>query len=73
MSDDILTRLRTEVAKAETAGVLPHWELAKCMWEAADEIERLRATIAGWSQDISNLEDEIERLREPRRMDDNND
>ena len=27
------------------------------------EIEALRATVAGWSQDISNLEDEIERLR----------
>lgn len=26
------------------------------------EIERLRATISGWSQDISNLEDENERL-----------
>ena len=41
--DDIVTRLREEVAKAEVAGVLPNWELAKCMWEAADEIERLRA------------------------------
>ena len=45
MSDDIVARLRTEVAKAETAGVLPNWELAKCMWEAADEIERLRTTL----------------------------
>ena len=26
----------------------------------ACEIERLRATIAGWSQDISNLEDQVE-------------
>ena len=26
------------------------------------EIERLRATLAGWSQDISNLEDENEKL-----------
>lgn len=43
VSDDIVTRLREEVAKAEVAGVLPHWELAKCMWGAADEIEGLRA------------------------------
>ena len=30
----------------------------------ACEIERLRATIGGWSQDISNLEDEVERLKQ---------
>ena len=42
VSDDIVTRLRQEVAKAEVAGVLPSWELAKCAWQAADEIERLR-------------------------------
>ena len=43
VTDDIVARLREEVAKAEVAGVLPNWELAKCMWEAADEIEGLRA------------------------------
>lgn len=30
--------------------------------EAADEIERLRATVGGWSQDISNLQDRVEEL-----------
>ena len=29
----------------------------------ACEIERLRATIGGWSQDISNLQDEVDQLR----------
>lgn len=46
MSDDIVTRLRAEIAKAEVAGVLPSWELAKTMWEAADEIERLQAEVS---------------------------
>ena len=31
--------------------------------EMKSEIERLRSTIGGWSQDISNLEDEVEKLR----------
>ena len=48
MTDDIVTRLREEVAKAEVAGVLPNWELAKFMWEAADEIERLRELVADY-------------------------
>lgn len=46
MSDDIATRLRKEVAKAENDGRLPSWELAKCAWAAADEIERLRKALA---------------------------
>ena len=56
MSDDIVTRLRQEVAKAENDGRLLSWELAKCAWTAADEIERLRSVSA-------MLRDEIERLR----------
>ena len=42
MADDIVTRLRGEVARAEVDGVLPSWDFAKVVWEAADEIERLR-------------------------------
>jgi len=45
MSDDIVTRLRKEVVKAEIAGILPSWEFAKTIWEAADEIERLRGQV----------------------------
>ena len=59
MSDDIATRLRKEVAKAENDGHLLSWELAKCAWTAADEIERLRSVSA-------MLTDEIERLRHER-------
>lgn len=56
MSDDIVTRLRQEVAKAENDGRLLSWELAKCAWAAADEIERLRSVAA-------MLADEVDRLR----------
>ena len=63
MTDDIVTRLREEVAKAEVAGVLPNWELAKCMWEAADEIERLRAKLIDAYDDIGRCHAIIDQLR----------
>lgn len=42
VADDIVTRLRKQVARAEVDGVLPSWDFAKVVWEAADEIERLQ-------------------------------
>lgn len=63
MSDDIVTRLRQEVAKAENDGRLPSWELAKCAWTAADEIERLRSVSAMLTDEIERLRAEVARLR----------
>ena len=48
VTDDIVTRLRKQVARAEVDGVLPSWDFAKVVWEAADEIERLRADVKRW-------------------------
>lgn len=62
MSDDIATRLRKEVAKAENDGRLPSWELAKCAWAAADEIERLRSVSAMLTDEIERLRAEVARL-----------
>lgn len=45
MSDDIVTRLRRAVAQTAEADTLPSWDFATVVWEAADEIERLRAEI----------------------------
>ena len=59
MSDDIVTRLRQEVAKAEVAGVLPSWELAKCAWQAADEIERLRSLNSALAACLEGMKKEV--------------
>lgn len=59
MSDDIVTRLRKEVARAESDGVLPSWDFAKVVWEAADEIERLRI-------ELQSYYDEDEEIRRGR-------
>lgn len=66
MSDDIVTRLREEVAKAEVAGVLPHWELARCMWEAAAEIERLREQVEDCENDFHALKQIFDKVRAER-------
>ena len=42
MTDDIVTRLRKAVAQTAEADTLPSWDFAMVVWEAADEIERLR-------------------------------
>lgn len=47
-ADDIVVRLRKQVARAEVDGVLPSWYFAKVVWEAADEIERLRDEVEHW-------------------------
>lgn len=45
MSDDLVTRLRKAVAQTAEANTLPSWDFATVVWEAADEIERLRAEV----------------------------
>jgi hypothetical protein len=45
MTDDIVTRLRKAVAQTAEADTLPSWDFATVVWEAADEIERLRAEV----------------------------
>lgn len=59
MSDDIVTRLRNEVVKAEIDDALTSWELAKTVWEAATEIERLRHERLEWFLAARQLRDVI--------------
>ena len=74
MTDDIVTRLRNlyewtgETWAKDAADEIERLrhkiqDLRMHAEQDACEIERLRATIGGWSQDISNLQDEVDQLR----------
>ncbi len=58
MSDDIVERLRA------LSEVTTEWRHIALHYDAADEIERLRAEIAGYKENEIQLESRIEWMRE---------
>lgn len=75
MTDDIVTRLRVlnhhakKIAENESLHDLYRDAFTRCenlTWEAADEIERMRAVVEAWLKYSQRAERDIETLRKER-------